>query len=88
MTIFDQFRRENSNFSPLKIVNFDTKIKIDHFSSCSRICIFWTKNGPLTQCVQVSGDFLIDFNFSLQFPLEMWVNLPLMPFWPQQRPNS
>ena len=54
MTIFDQFRRENSNifiFYLLKIVNFFTKIKIDHFSSCSRICKFWSKNGPLTHCV-------------------------------------
>ena len=36
MTIFDQFRRENSNafriFSPLKIINFASKIEIDHFS--------------------------------------------------------
>ena len=37
-------------FLPLKIVNFDTKIKIDYFSSFSIICSFWTKNGPLTHC--------------------------------------
>ena len=46
MTIFDQIRRENSNISnvlQLKIVNFDTKVKIDHFSSFSRIFSFWTK---------------------------------------------
>ena len=30
-------------FFLLKIVNFDTEIKIDHFSSFSRICSFWTK---------------------------------------------
>ena len=55
MTIFDQFRRENSNISTfvlLKIVNFDTKIRIDHFSSFWRICSFWTQNGPLTHCAQ------------------------------------
>ena len=43
------FRRENSNisnFSPLKIINFGTKIKIPFSSFCS----FWTKNGPLTHC--------------------------------------
>ena len=43
---FDQFRRENSNisnFSPLELVNFDTKIKIDHFSSFPSICSFWTR---------------------------------------------
>ena len=28
-----------------------TQIKIDQFSSFSRICSFWTKNGPLTHCV-------------------------------------
>ena len=46
MTIFDQFRRQNSNISnflPIKFVNFDTKIKVDHFSSSSRICSFWAK---------------------------------------------
>ena len=37
-------------FLLLKIVNFETEIKIDHFSSFSRICSFWTKNGPLTHC--------------------------------------
>ena len=37
-------------FFTAKKVNFDTKIKIDHFSRCSRICSFWTKNGPLTHC--------------------------------------
>ena len=66
MTIFDRFRCENSNISnflPLNIVNFDRKIKIDQFSSFSRICSFWTKNGPLTHCVQVEvfkmdGDFI------------------------------
>ena len=49
----DLFRRENSNFSnflPLKIVNFATKMKIGHFSSLTRICSFWTKNGTLTHC--------------------------------------
>ena len=58
MTIFDQFRRENSSFSnflPLKTVNFGTKIKIDTFSSFSRICSFWTKNGTLTSlCISRS----------------------------------
>ena len=51
MTMFDQFERENSNisiFTPLKIINFDTKIRIDQFSSFSRSCSFWTKNGHLT----------------------------------------
>ena len=48
------FRRENSStnleFLQLKIVNFDTKINIDHFSNFSRICSFWTKNRILTHC--------------------------------------
>ena len=43
MTIFDQFRRENSNFSPLKIVNFDTKIKIDHFQAFQEFVVFEQK---------------------------------------------
>ena len=50
---FDQIRHKNSNISnflPLKKVNFETKIKIVHFSSFSRICSFSTKNGPLTHC--------------------------------------
>ena len=53
MTFFDQFRRENSNISnslPLKLVNFDTKTKIDHFSRSSIIFSFWTKNSKLTHC--------------------------------------
>ena len=48
-----KFRRENSNISnflPLKIVNFGTEIKLTIFRSFSRICSFWTKNGPLTHC--------------------------------------
>ena len=60
MTIFDQFRRENSNISNsllLKKVNFATKIKIHHLWSFSRICSFWTKNGPLTHCGR--GGFLL-----------------------------
>ena len=55
ITIFDQFRHENSNIStflPLKLVNFDTKVTMDHFSSFSRIFSFWDKNGPLTHCVK------------------------------------
>ena len=55
MTIFDQFRHENSNIStflPLKLVNFDTKVTMDHFSSFSRIFSFGDKNGPLTHCVK------------------------------------
>ena len=46
MTIFDQFRRENSNISnflPLKIVNFDTKIKIDNFQAFSELLVFGQK---------------------------------------------
>ena len=31
MTSFDQIRRENSNILPLKVVNFDSQIKVDHF---------------------------------------------------------
>ena len=34
MTSFDQIRRENSNILnilPLKVVNFDFQIKVDHF---------------------------------------------------------
>ena len=53
MTIFDQFWREKFKyfeFLSLEMVNFDTKFNIDHFSSFSRICILWTKNGPLTHC--------------------------------------
>ena len=51
MTIFDQFRRENSNiskfFSCQKKSIFTQKMKIEHFSSFSNFCIFWTKNGIL-----------------------------------------
>ena len=47
MTIFDQFRRENSNefrfFLPLKEMSNDTKIKIAQISSFSRICSFCSK---------------------------------------------
>ena len=56
MTLFDQFRRGNSNiliFIPLKIVIFETKIKNDSFASFSRILSFWTKNGHLTHCDDV-----------------------------------
>ena len=34
-------------FAPKFNNSFDTKIQIDHFSSFSRICSFWTKNGTL-----------------------------------------
>ena len=59
------FMRENSNviqfFSLLKLVNFDTKIKkLDHFSSFSRICNFWTKNG-IKPNKTMKWQFLIDF---------------------------
>ena len=46
MTTFDQFWRENSNISnllPLKIVNFDTKIKIDHFQAFQEFVVFGQK---------------------------------------------
>ena len=65
MTIFNEFRCENSNafrfFLPLKKVDFDTKIKVDHFSSFSRICIFWTKNGPLTHCENHRKKIVINY---------------------------
>ena len=50
MTIFDHIRRKNSNISPLKIVNFDTKIKIDHFQAVQEFVVLGQKNGPLTHC--------------------------------------
>ena len=53
MAIFDPFKARKFKyfeFLTLKIVNFDTKINIDHFSNFSRICSFWTKNGTLTHC--------------------------------------
>ena len=53
MTIFDQFRRKNSNISFFYPYNA-TEIKTDHFSSFSRICSFWTKNGTLTHCVKAA----------------------------------
>ena len=68
MTIYDQFRRENSNISnclPLKIVNFETKIEIDHFSSFSRICSFRTKNGQLTHCVWHQEDEKAQFSLKM-----------------------
>ena len=46
MTIFDQFRRENSNtpiFLRLKKVNFDNKIKIDHFKAFQEFVGFGQK---------------------------------------------
>ena len=54
MTIFDRFRRENSNISnflPINKVNFDTKIKNRPFFKLFRICRFGTKSEPLTHCV-------------------------------------
>ena len=53
MTIFDQFRRENSNISiflPLKIFNFDPKLKLTIFQAFQEFVIFGPKNGPLTHC--------------------------------------
>ena len=35
---------------PLKIVNFDTEIKIDHFQAFRDFVIFERKNGPSTHC--------------------------------------
>ena len=46
MTFFDQFRRENSNiwnFPPLKIANFDTKMKIGHFQTFKGFAVFGQK---------------------------------------------
>ena len=65
MTIFYQFRRENSNnskFLPIKIVNFDTKIKIDHFQAFQEFVVFGQKNGPLTHCVQNESISIFQFN--------------------------
>ena len=73
MTIFNQFRRENSNtfliFLPLKIVNFDSKIKIDHFLAFQEFVIFGPKNGPLKHCViSHSCHFFFTLKSILPFP--------------------
>merc|ERR1711860_338058 len=69
------------NVLPLKIANFDIKIKIDHFSSFSRICSFWTKM-DLLHTVALSDNwdfdkidllmrFIIRHLFSREF-LDSW----------------
>ena len=75
MTILDQFRCENSNISnfvPLKIANFATKIKIDHFSSFSKICIFFWQKMELWHTVfhMISQGFQNSTSFFL--PVNIW----------------
>ena len=56
MTIFDQFRRENSNilnFLPLKIVNFDTEIKMSIFQDFQEFVVFGQKNEDFEQCAKI-----------------------------------
>ena len=43
------------------------KIKIDHFSSFSRIFNFWTKYGHLKHCVMVFYGPLVSYRLALRF---------------------
>ena len=65
----------NFEFFTAKNIQFWHKIEIDHFSSFSRICNFWTKNGPLTHCgtfkkwffTQCEQNKIIQLEFSYWF---------------------
>ena len=72
MTLFDQFRREKFkyfDFLPLKTVNFDTKIKIDHFPAVHEFVVFGQKMDiwhTVLSITRLIGSFLAQIHDDLR----------------------